>query len=112
MFATIGIALTLGGTSVALVALRRLRRLACPVCGTVGAVVPLTATVDEIPGGRPTVTCYRRCDDCGATVQAEQPNLPIGHGSRAQRLIGVGGQVRLATNHVARPRRPIPSRPR
>ena len=68
MLATIGIVLSLGGASAAMLAIRRLRGECCPACGTVGTLAPIALALDDLPGGRPAGTQLLRCRDCGTAL--------------------------------------------
>ena len=67
--ATMGTILTVGGASLAGVALLLLKAECCPRCGTAGRLDTTAVQVEEIPGCAATVRRIRRCAVCGATVE-------------------------------------------
>ena len=67
--ATFGAFLTVGGASLAGVALLLLRSECCPRCGTAGALETVEERVKEIPSCSATVWRLRRCGECRALLE-------------------------------------------
>lgn len=84
--ATIGMMVSLGGVSGALLALRRFRGDACPACEAFGSLAPLRVEAEEIPGCAQTAIRSRRCVACGATVEDRHPLTSTTPGSSINRV--------------------------
>ena len=67
--AMVGLILTLGGASMACLALTLLRAECCPRCGTAGTLTTVEELTEEIPGCDTTVRRRRHCEGCDALIE-------------------------------------------